>query len=113
MEVGAEDAGRLLAFGFTPAGLDLLPAELLARLLELAADEFLVPCVTVGCRRYAVEDATDRFTLDVDVHTDNGKQLPAAVLEYKSTQQADPPSGLAALGLRPIKLSKFLWSTEV
>lgn len=90
----------------------LLPANLRARLDELAKGEPLGVCVKVCCRRYAVEDATDRYTLDVGVETDTGLCLPAHVLEYKSTDpDAVPPAALAALGLRPVKLSKFLWST--
>jgi hypothetical protein len=91
----------------------LLPANLLARLQELAGNDPLVPVVTVCCRRYAVEDDEDRFTLDVDVSTDTGKALPFAVLELKSTDPAArPPASLALLSLRLIKLSKFLWATD-
>jgi hypothetical protein len=97
-----------------PAAYDLLPADLQARLAELAGDNPLVPVVTVCCRRYAVEDATDRYTLDVHVKTDTGLCLPYHVLEYKSTDPGrSPPGSLNALGLRPVKLSKFLWATEV
>jgi hypothetical protein len=92
--------------------LRLLPADLSARFLDLTDGERVLPVVTVLCRRYAVEDDMDRLTLDTDVRTDTGKHLPAAVLEFKSRQAgAQPPEALAALGLRPIKLSKFLWST--
>jgi hypothetical protein len=67
----------------------------------------------VCCRRYAVEDKQDRLTLDVDVATDTGKALPTGVLEFKSTvAAAGPPPALSSLGLRPIKLSKFLWATQ-
>jgi hypothetical protein len=93
--------------------LGMLPADLAARLFELVQDEPLLPVVTVCATRYAVEDDVNRLTLDVGVHTDTGKSLPAAVLEYKSTDaDATPPAGLVALGLRPIKLSKFLWATD-
>jgi len=89
-----------------------LPGHLLARLQELVGDEELLPVVEVRCTRYAVEDDRDRLTLDVSVHTDTGKLLPAAVLEHKSTEAgARPPGGLDVLGLRPLKLSKFLWAT--
>jgi hypothetical protein len=37
--------------------------------------------------------------------------MPHAVLEFKSTEPDQPPEPLAAL--RPIKLSKFLWATEI
>jgi hypothetical protein len=91
---------------------DFLPARLLARLAELAGDDDLLAVVTVCARRYAREDDTHRLTLDLHVDTDTGKQLPAGVLEFKSTQpDAEPPQPLAVLGLRPIKLSKFLWAT--
>jgi hypothetical protein len=88
---------------------DLLPANLAARLLELLRDDVPEPIVTVCCRRYAVENAQDRLTLDVAVHTDTGRRLPYDVLEFKSTDRlAICP---VATPLRPIKLSKFLWST--
>jgi hypothetical protein len=91
---------------------DYLPGNLLARLAEIADDDDLLAVVTVCAHRYAREDDTDRLTLDLHVHTDTGKQLPSGVLEFKSTQaDAEPPQPLAVLGLRPIKLSKFLWAT--
>jgi hypothetical protein len=91
----------------------LLPAHLLARLQELTDKDPLVPVVAVRCRRYAVEDEQDRFTLDVDVTTDTGKGLACNVLEFKSIAPgALPPARLDLLGLRPLKLSKFLWATD-
>jgi hypothetical protein len=111
-EVDADTAGLILQ-GPSPLG-KLLPADLLARLLELAGDRPVGPVVAVCCRRFAVENDADRLTLDVDVCTDAGKCLPFAVLEFKSTDGgATPPAGLSGLGLRPVKLSKFLWATEV
>jgi hypothetical protein len=84
-----------------------------ARLTELGA-ETLVPVVTVFCRRYAVEDDRGRLTLDVCVHTDRHKLLSYGVLEYKSTSRnAAPPGHLTRLGLRPLKVSKYLRATEV
>jgi hypothetical protein len=113
-EISAEEAeaiarlpqpGRLLAM--------MLPADLQARLLELAPDG-VAPVVCVRCRRYAVEDDRDRLSLDVDVRTDRDKALPFAVLEFKSSDRdAQPPGAVTDLGLRPLKLSKFLWATEV
>jgi hypothetical protein len=88
----------------------LLPADLVARLMELAGDDALVPVVAVGCRRYAVENAQDRLTLDVGIATDTGKRYPAQVLEYKSTLAN--PNPLLSIRLRPLKLSKFLWSVS-
>jgi hypothetical protein len=89
-----------------------LPPDLAARLRQLATDR-TVPVVTVSCRRYAVEDDIDRYTLDVDVSTDRNKSLPVGVLEFKSTKAAALPAPrIASLSLRHIKLSKFLWSTE-
>jgi hypothetical protein len=89
-----------------------LPADLVARLAELVDDTPLLPLVEVHCRRFAREDARDRLTLDVDVHTDTGLCLPFAVLEFKST---DPTAALPAfartLSMRPAKVSKFLWAT--
>jgi len=61
---------------------------------------------------YAVEDGQDHLTLDAQ-GPDTGKTLPHAVLEFKSTKPDKPPDALTALHLRPIKLSKFLWATEV
>jgi len=98
--------------GATDMLVELLPGDLVARLLALVGDEALVPVATVCTRRYAVENETDRLTLDVDVHTDTGKSLDADVLEFKSKRSvAGPPAALAALGLRPVKISKFLWAT--
>ncbi len=88
-----------------------LPGHLYARLVDLAAAPPR-PVVTVCCLRYAREDDTNRLTLDVGVHTDTGKGLPTSVLEYKSTEPGPAESpALVSLDLRPIKLSKFLWST--
>lgn len=104
-----EQAEVLLADGISSAlWADLLPADLVARLLDLAGGEPLVPVVTVLARRYAVEDPVDRLTLDVDVGTDTGKVYSSHVLEYKSTRSGPKP--LLSIPLRPIKLSKFLWS---
>jgi len=48
------------------------------------------------------------------VQTDRGERLPAAVLEFKAMNKEEPPPGrLARLPIRPIKLSKFLWATEM
>jgi hypothetical protein len=107
-EIDRQQAETFLQSGIhSEEWTDLLPADLVARLLDLAGDAPLVPVVCVAFHRYAVEDNQDRLTLDVDVKTDIGKCFPSGVLEYKSTQDEvrfDFP-------LRPIKLSKFLWST--
>jgi hypothetical protein len=96
-----------------PAGAQapeaLLPGNLLARLVELIGDEPLIPVVAVSFHRYAVEDAVNRFTLDIGITTDTGKCFPANVLEFKSTRQEPPPIEIC---FRPIKLSKFLWATS-
>jgi hypothetical protein len=113
-EVSPELAEVLLAQGFTSPALQLggvLPGDILARLVALTDQEPLLPVVAVCARRYAVEDGRDRLTLDLDVATDTGKRLPTGVLEFKSTDpDAAPPGPLLPLGLRPIKLSKFLWA---
>jgi hypothetical protein len=110
-EIEPEQAEAILG-GDTCALVELLPADFIARLMSLGAEEFLVPVVTVFARRYAVENEEDRFTLDAGVRTDTGKVLPADVLEFKSAiRGAAPPSGLANLRLRPVKISKFLWAT--
>jgi hypothetical protein len=107
-EIDSQLAEALLQTGIhSHEWTDLLPADLVARLLDLAGDAPLVPVVCVGFRRYAVEDSQDRLTLDVDIKTDTGKCFPSSVLEYKSTQE-DVRFDFA---FRPIKLSKFLWST--
>jgi hypothetical protein len=113
-EISPEEANDI--HGWPPtcgtAPLDHLPAHLLARVQELAGDEPLVPVVAIYCIRYAVQDTVDRFTLDVEVGTDTGKRLPYAVLEFKSMDaKARPPAPLELIGLRPIKLSKFLWAS--
>jgi hypothetical protein len=93
--------------------LGILPPNLQARLIALVDETPLVPVVQVCCHRYAVEDAQQRLTLDVHTKTDRGKCLDFNVLEFKSTDWTDPaPGAITALQLRPLKLSKFLWSTE-
>jgi hypothetical protein len=103
VEVTATDIDSLLA---------ALPANIIGRLMDIAGDKPLVPIVTIKCRRYAVENDDDRFTLDCDTCTDAGKQMPYSILEYKSNTYKDPAQPLQDLGLRPIKMSKFLWSTN-
>jgi hypothetical protein len=115
-EVGAADAGQIARGAYLTWPETFLPPDLLARLQELAGGpgHDLVPAARVCCRRYAVENDQDRFTLDVGVHADTGKGLPFGVLEYKCTDGgAAPPGSLSALPIRPLKLSKFLWATEV
>jgi hypothetical protein len=108
-----ERAEQLLGNGFTVVDLDFLPPDLLARLLDLVTDQPLHPVVTVCFRRFAVEDDANRLTFDLNVHTDTGKTFPPAVLEHKATDaSAAPIAAFPALGLRPIKLSKFLWATR-
>jgi hypothetical protein len=114
-------AALLLAGGLPSAdGYDLLPGSLQARLRELTDNQAVMPQVTVCARRYAVEDDQDRYTLDVEVRTDTDKCLPFAVLEFKSTRREAQPiselgdlADLADLGLRSLKLSKYLWATGV
>jgi hypothetical protein len=92
----------------------VLSADFLARLFELAGDTLLAPVVKVCATRYAVESETDRLTLDLSVATDTGKALLAGVLEHKtSTQPASNIDWPRELSLRPIKLSKFLWATQI
>jgi hypothetical protein len=111
-EIAAGDAEAILDGDYPGWPADLLPADLQARLLALVGDAPLAPVVTVCCRRYAAEDDVSRLTLDLGVCTDTGLRLPHGVLEFKTaTGDAPPPSGLAALRLRPVKLSKFLWAT--
>jgi hypothetical protein len=114
-EIPSDTAEMILAGQISQWPAHLLPAHLLARLQELTGDVgSLVPAITVCCRRYAVENSEDRYTLDVSVGTDTGKCLPFHVLEFKSIDpEATPPGALLGIDLRPVKLSKFLWATEV
>jgi hypothetical protein len=109
----ARHAQSILAGEYLRWTEDLLPGDMQARLLELAGDATLYPVVCVHAHRYAVEDDQDRITLDVAVRTDTGKRLPFHVVEFKSAKKDEaPPGPLIALGLRPIKSSKFLWATN-
>jgi hypothetical protein len=111
VELTPGHAKLLLFAGASPAAD--LPAHLQARVTELGAEE-LVPFVIDCCRRYAVEDDQDRLTFDCCVHTDRAKHLGYGVLEFKSTKPDEtPPGRLTRLRLRPLKLPKFLWATEV
>jgi hypothetical protein len=114
-EVSPEHAEAALQGG---AALEMmlgnhLPPNLLSRILELQGDDQFLPAVTVCTRRYAVESAKERYTLDTDVRTDTGHCLDYAVLEYKSAdEEAIPDRALSRLGLRRVRLSKFLWATR-
>jgi hypothetical protein len=91
---------------------DELPADLLARLIDLLDDEPLRPAVTVCFTRYAVESTTDRLTLDTAIVTSNGKAFPTNVLEVKTTAKPfEPIPEVIRWGFSPIKLSKFLWAS--
>jgi hypothetical protein len=111
LEIEQEKAEAILEGG-TSSLVELLSADLVARLFGLRAEELLVPVVTVFTRRYSVENEADRMTLDTAIRTDSGKVLPADILEFKSAvRPAAPPSELNKLRLRPVKISKFLWAT--
>lgn len=79
----------------------------MASLAEIAGNKPLVPVITVYTWRYAIEDDEARSTLDVDVQTDLGKSLPFAVLEFNSNAFKPTPAAPLAIGLKPIKISKF------
>jgi hypothetical protein len=88
------------------------PAHITARLLELTDGEPIIPAVTVCFTRYAVENHTDRITLDCDIRTSTGKVFPTNVLENKTTGKPPRPiPELVDMGYNPVKLSKFLWAT--
>lgn len=109
--LASEEAEAILQGGDENWPERYLPADLLARLHEVAGDDCLHPTAVVCCRRYAVENAQDRLTLDLDVETHAGKRLEFCVLEHKSVKPdawPDPPPGFY-----PLKLSKFLWATAV
>ncbi|HKI34810.1 MAG TPA: VTC domain-containing protein [Gemmataceae bacterium] len=89
-----------------------LPADVVARLAELVHDSPPLPVVEVCCHRFAREDGRQRLTLDTGICTDTGLCLPFNVLELKASEPAAPwPAFVADLGLRPVKVSKFLWAT--
>src|SRR5262249_21741987 len=112
-ELSPARAESLLENGIEgPADLNYLPADLLARYLELVGEQPLKPVVTVCFTRYAVESSTDRLTLDTDIVTTTGKGFPTNVLEVKSTTQPyEPLPEVTRWGFAPIRLSKFLWAT--
>jgi hypothetical protein len=110
-ELEANTAEAVVHRGF-PADYSPLPGHMRARILDITDGAPLIPVVTVCFTRYAVEDATDRVTLDCDIKTSNGKVFPTNVLENKTTcKPAEPRPELLALGYAPIKLSKYLWAT--
>jgi hypothetical protein len=113
--IDPSDAEAAISGNYTNLWSAALPGDLLARLLSIAGDDPVLPVVQVCCRRYAVESQQDRFTFDLGVTTDTGKKLGTNVLEFKSTSPAaSAPAAvaqLAQLGVRPMKLSKFLWAT--
>jgi hypothetical protein len=114
-EIPSEIAEFYVHQGRTPAALGAyLPADLLARLLELTEEQPLVPVVTVSATRYAVEDDLDRVTLDTGIRTNTGKVLPANILEQKSSRSPPVPlPEVLDLPYPPVKLSKFLWATSL
>jgi inorganic triphosphatase YgiF len=94
-----------------PLVIDLIPSEALTRLITLTSGQPLRPVLCIEYRRYAIEDSESRLTLDVGICADNGKHLHCGILEWKSVNEdADLPTNLQAMPLRPIKLSKFLWA---
>jgi hypothetical protein len=113
MAIDSDLAESLLLHGIDGAeNLPCLPADLLARYLELVGDHPLYPVATVCFTRFAVESTTDRLTLDTAIQASTGKVFPANVLEVKSTTA--PYEALPEVrkwGYSPIKLSKFLWAT--
>ena len=110
-EIPSEQAEALLRGGITPASLvGIMAPDLIARLADLSEGKTLQPVVTLCFNRFAVEDGKHRLTLDVDIRSDTGRRYAANVLEQKSIDKDSTP--LVTLPLRPIKLSKFLWSTQ-
>ena len=92
---------------------DELPADILARVLDILDDEPVEPAVTVCFTRYAVESTTDRLTLDTEIRTSNGKVFPTNVLEVKTTTKPyESMPEVTRWGFSPIRLSKFLWATS-
>jgi hypothetical protein len=113
VEVPPWRAKRIIEYGFDQFSFELLPPHLVARIYELAGDDLLQAVVDVRFRRYAVENADNRLTLDIGIETDTGKCFPCEVLEHKAADPDGAPYAVfPALGVRPIKLSKFLWATR-
>lgn len=109
VEIQRSDAENLLAYGLQ-ADNRILPGNITARLMEIIDNKDLVPVVIVYFTRFAVEDDVDRLTLDVSINTDTGKQYPTSVLEHKCTNKNS--SIFPGDGLRPMKISKFLWALQ-
>ena len=110
-EIDSDYAESLLQSGIVPSALvGIMAPDLIARVADLSEGESLDPVVTLCFHRYAVEDNHHRLTLDTDIESDTGRSYPSHVLEQKSTNKESSP--LITLPLRPIKLSKFLWSTQ-
>jgi hypothetical protein len=113
LEISADDAHAITGGDFEVLAAKL-PPDLFARLLEFTAGNDVLAVAAVRCLRYSVQDDQDRFTLDCQVNTDSGKVLPYGVLEYKTTSANRlPPDRIINLGLRPLKISKFLWATQL
>jgi hypothetical protein len=112
--LAADEAKCIIRFGCKAYSLKFLPPDLLARLLDLTQErEELRPVTTIRFQRYAVENMNERLTLDIGIETDTGKCFPCEVLEQKGENPEDAPYPIFfSLGLRPIKLSKFLWATR-
>jgi hypothetical protein len=91
---------------------NFLPANLLARLDQLCQGAPLQQVAVVCCRRYAVENDRDRLTLDIGIHTRAGRHMEPSILEFKSGG-TNVPAVLGNVPLFPVKLSKFLWATEM
>jgi hypothetical protein len=109
----ADEARNMIQSGFKPYMLKFLPADLMARIFELLQGDNVWPVATVRFRRYAVESNFYRLTLDIGIETDTGKCFPSEVLEQKAGDpDTEPFTVFDLLGLRPIKLSKFLWATR-
>lgn len=111
-EIAPELASQLLTGATVPAYADLLPADLVARLQELAGDQVLRPIVATRCHRYATESSDDRLTLDVGITADVGRSLENAILEHKATDMGEWDPGRLPHNTRPIKMSKILWATS-
>jgi hypothetical protein len=112
-ELPSYQAENLLVNGIEDLGDLGVPADLLARALDLIGDQQLQAAVTVSFLRYAVESSTDRLTLDTAITTSTGKIYWTNVLEVKTTSKPyQPPPEVTRWALSPIKLSKFLWATS-
>ena len=74
------------------------------------------PCCRVGRRqlvwRLPEQLCPALLAPHVDIQTELGKSLRFSVLDFKNDEFKPASPALLAIGLKPIKISKFLWPTQ-